>query len=89
MANYEVSVARRWENKATGRTASVHGAVPYTSEAEKANWAVATVGYTIFDRRSNTYGIGCAPFATAAEAQAWIDAKEAQEAEYRALYCKK
>lgn len=88
MANYEVVSSSRWVNKVNGRTASTHGAVPYTSEAEKADWEVRFCGYTIYNRRENTFGIGRAPFATEAEAQAWIDAKEAQEAEYRTLYCK-
>lgn len=75
---FEVVPSRRWKNSVTGATASIHGSVPYYNDADKANWSIEVVGFTILDKRFNRYGIGRSPFATAAEAQAWIDAEDAR-----------
>lgn len=72
MSRYEVVTARLWRRD-DGRTASVYGAVPWTSLTEKVRWQVVDVGFTIYDARRNTYGIGRVPFATREEAQAWVD----------------
>jgi hypothetical protein len=37
---------RVWENSVTGKTASIFGASPYTSEAGKLEWKVVTKGWT-------------------------------------------
>jgi hypothetical protein len=76
MNRYEVIPSRRWQS-AAGRTASIYGAVPYRSDAEKARdgWQVVTVGWTIRDNDRGTVGIGRAPFATRADADAWAAAR--------------
>lgn len=68
---YEVVTARRWIRD-DGATASIYGALPYRGEADKARWKIQEIGFTIFNTRSNTYGIGRAPFATRAEADEWV-----------------
>lgn len=69
----EVIPYRRWVHGATGRTASISGAVPYAHDAEAEGWAVEAYGYTV-RHPDGTTGLGRAPFTTAAEAQAWVDA---------------
>jgi hypothetical protein len=64
--------AKVWRHT-SGRTASVCGACPWTSEAERAAWALVVVGWTI-QHADGTRGIGRVPFKTREEAQAWIDA---------------
>lgn len=75
MPRYEVIPARLWRNRVTGATASVYGALPWTSEADKSNWEMASVGWTIRDNRDNTVGLGHKPWGTATAAQAFIDTK--------------
>lgn len=50
---YAVEIIPRkfWKNKVTGASASLYGAVPYLSEAEKEAWEVVENGYTT--RNSN------------------------------------
>ena len=69
---FEVIPARKWRNSATGATASLYGAAPYVSEADKADWTVETVGWTIRNNRDGTIGIGRSPFVTKEEADAYI-----------------
>jgi hypothetical protein len=80
---YTVETALRWVCT-DGRTASVYGAVPYLTEAEGRTWSVVPVGYTIYNLVTGTRGIGRAPFATEAEALAWIATAEARHAAYAA-----
>lgn len=68
----KVIPSRRWRNSVTGATASIYGAVPYVSDADKANWEVITVGYSI-QNDDGTVGQGRQPYATEAEAQAVLD----------------
>ena len=74
MARYEVVEARQWRNLRTGQTASIHGALPYFNAEQKQDWEMVTVGWTIYDVRLNTYGIGRAPWKTRAEAEEWVKA---------------
>lgn len=69
----QVIPARVWFNILTGATASVRGAVPYLSDAQKDDWVIKTVGYSI-QNDDGTIGQGRRPYATEAEAQAAIDA---------------
>jgi len=71
---YEVIESRRWQRD-DGTTASLYGSVPWVSDAERARWAIVTVGYTVRDNQRGTVGIGRAPWATQSEAQAWVDAR--------------
>lgn len=50
---WEIRESKRWVHN-SGRTASIYGAVPYTSDADKANWYIETCGYSFYDTRSNT-----------------------------------
>lgn len=67
----KVIPSRRWQH-VSGRTASVYGAVPYVSDADKADWEIVTVGYSI-QNDDGTVGQGRPPYATEAEAQAVLD----------------
>lgn len=64
----EVIESRHWVNSKTGQTASIYGAVPYTSETDKVNWSIQARGYTW--RLSNgTVGLGRQPVKTRLEAE--------------------
>lgn len=78
---YEVIESRRWQGPG-GREASIYGAVPYTNPAEKSQWKVVTVGYTVRNQRTGSVGIGRPPWKTRSEAQAWAD-KENQRLQAR------
>ena len=43
MNQIKVIPSKRWENKATGATASLYGAVPWVRDTDKRNWEVVTV----------------------------------------------
>jgi hypothetical protein len=58
---YEVVPKKLWVNKASGKTASVHGAVPYTSKEDEKNWELQDYGFTIHDKKDNTYGLASMP----------------------------
>lgn len=66
----EIILAKRWKNFKTGRTASIYGAVPYTSD--KADWHIETTGYTWLCS-DGTVGLGRIPAKTLQEAQQVMD----------------
>lgn len=68
---FEVIPYRVWLRD-DGKQASLYGAVPYLSDAEKARWQVVERGWTVRDNHFNTVGMGRTPFATREEAQAFI-----------------
>lgn len=71
MKPIEAIPSKRWRNKKTGAIASLYGAVPWTTPAEKADWEVETVGWTV--RNDNgTIGIGREPWKTKEEADAYV-----------------
>lgn len=63
----EVIESKRWINSRTGQTASIYGAVPYTSAADQLDWAVEAVGFT-WRCQDGTVGLGRRPVSTYAEA---------------------
>lgn len=63
----EVIPARHWVNVRNGRTASIYGAVPYTSNADKADWEVRESGWT-WQNDNGTIGLGRVPAKTREEA---------------------
>lgn len=65
---YEIVESKKWVNSITGATASIYGAVPYTSDSDKQNWSVETVGYTIRNNDTGIVGLGKPPFKTMYEA---------------------
>jgi hypothetical protein len=78
MTRYEVIESKSWKHD-DGRSASLYGAVPWTTEREKSQWKIVPRGYTVRDTTSGTVGIGRVPWATRAEAQAWADAANAKD----------
>jgi hypothetical protein len=71
MTRYDVIESRRWKRD-DGRTASIYGAVPWVSDAERGRWAIESVGFTVRDNQRGTVGIGRAPWPTREEAEAWV-----------------
>jgi len=69
---YEIIESKQWQCT-DGRTASIYGSCPYVSDADKAHWAIKTVGYTVRNTKTGTVGIGRKPFATLDEAQQFIN----------------
>lgn len=68
----KVIESKHWVNKVNGRTASIYGAAPYTSESEKAQWEIQKRGYTWLTDQG-TIGLCRMPVATEAEALAIMD----------------
>ena len=64
-----------WKHKATGATASLYGAVPWSGAKgdEKSDWEKVEVGWTI-RHPDGTIGIGQKPFHTKEEAEKWVEA---------------
>lgn len=56
----------------SGRTASLYGAAPWTSAADKANWSIESRGWTV-QNPDGTIGCGKPPCKTQAEAQELAD----------------
>lgn len=71
MKNGTVIESKRYKNVVTGATASIYGSCPWYTAAEEANWTVESNGWTI-EWSDGTVGIGKKPFATKAEAEAWL-----------------
>lgn len=69
--------ARSWFNVLTGQTASLYGACPWASEADRRNWELRTTGYT-WELSNGTIGIGRQPVGTEAEAVALMDRHNAR-----------
>lgn len=72
MARYEVIESKVWVGP-NGITASPYGSCPWTSEADKPNWQLKTVGWTVRNLITGTVGIGKLPFDSKKEAQDWVD----------------
>jgi len=72
MARYEVVESKVWKRD-DGKTASIYGSCPWTSDAEKSRWSLVTVGWNVRDTTLNTFGTGRAPFETREKAQALAD----------------
>ena len=53
MKRYEAIERKYWINSETGQKVSIYGAVPYISEAEKAQWKVETNGWVYRDNKTN------------------------------------
>lgn len=56
-----------WKSSVTGATASIHGAVPWTRDADKSKWQVIVAGYT-WQRDDGRIGLGRVPAKTLEEA---------------------
>lgn len=71
--------SRRWKHKATGATASLYGAVPWSGAPgdRKEDWILEDVGYTI-QWEDGTIGVGRPPFNSEAEAEAWLERDRAR-----------
>lgn len=70
-------VEHRYWRHTSGATASLRGAVPYTSEAGRAEWTVVRAGW-VWQYENGTVGNGRAPFATEEEARAGMVAENAR-----------
>ncbi len=68
----KVIPSRHWRNTKTQATASIYGAAPYNSDADKANWVIEVSGYTWLND-NGTIGLGRMPAATLEEAVEIMD----------------
>jgi len=57
MNAYEVIESKVW-TRDDGARASIYGAVPWVSEAEKARWSVVSQGWTVRNPRTGQVGVG-------------------------------
>jgi hypothetical protein len=87
MARYDVIESKVWKRD-DGATASPYGASPWTSAGEEKRWKLVPRGYTVRDNVLGTVGIGRVPWATRAEAQAWVDKEEIRREQSRAWAAK-
>lgn len=71
MKRYEVIEHCVWLRD-DGRRASIYGACPWTSDADKLRWVIFSDGYTVRDNVSNTVGLGHVPWKTKVEAELWV-----------------
>lgn len=82
----DVIESKRWINKVTGQTASIYGAVPYTSSSDKPNWTIEAVGFT-WQMDNGTIGLGRQPAKTRLEAVNFMDeynkARDLYASEYK------
>ena len=68
MEKYEIVEAKVWKHT-NGMTASIYGSCPWVSDADKPNWSLTVVGYTIRNNVLGIVGIGRTPFKTYDEAK--------------------
>lgn len=75
-SRYEIIESRVWIHATTGAKVSPYGAAPWCSEADRPNWTLTAVGYTVRDNRMGTVGIGRVPFLTREQAQVWVNCQQ-------------
>jgi len=72
MSKYEVIKAKQWRH-VNGATASIYGAVPWQSPAEKLNWTMEECGWTVLNPITGIVGVCRPPWATQEAAQKYAD----------------
>jgi hypothetical protein len=72
-----ISEYRYHHHLPSGRHASIYGACPWRSDAEKAQWELRTRGWT-WHLSDGTVGLGRVPAATREEAQQVMDSFNAR-----------
>lgn len=71
---YTVVPKKYWKHKTTGQRVSIHGAVPYSGDADKDEWEVVEDGWTVYNDITGTYGAySLKDDSTEAQAQAVAD----------------
>ncbi len=85
MTRCEVIEYKVWVH-ASGRKASIYGALPWISKAEESEWTLTRAGWTVRDNVTNTVGFGRVPFETEAPAHAFADEVNAKDAENAKRY---
>ncbi len=68
---FDLVESRRWICE-DGRTASIYGACPWLSDAERESWRIQVVGWTVQHKKTGTVGIGRAPWPTRKAAEDWL-----------------
>ncbi len=68
----EVIESKHWLNIQTGTTASIYGAVPWTTPAEETQWKIMVRGYT-WKLDNGTIGLGRQPVKTYEDALAVME----------------
>ena len=70
--NYIIKPYKKWYNNKTGQSASIYGSLPYFSNNINNEWQIITSGYTVYNTKTNTSGIGRKPFKTLKDAENWL-----------------
>ena len=68
---FNIVESKRWVCN-DGRTASIYSSCPWMSDAERDQWKVQIVGYTVQHKKTGTVGIGRKPWETLEDAQNWL-----------------
>jgi len=66
---YKVIESKVWRHKITGQSASIYGACPWTTLADKENWHIVSRGWTVENPYTNEVGICRPPWETREEAE--------------------
>lgn len=73
MNHYDIIRSKKWVNIITNQTASIYGGVPYITDNDKKNWIIKECGWTLYNNKLNTVGIGRKPFTTYFEALNYLN----------------
>jgi hypothetical protein len=68
---FDIIESKKWVCN-DGRTASIYGSCPWVSDADRDQWKVQIVGYTVQHKKTGTVGIGRKPWETLEDAQKWL-----------------
>ena len=68
---FDIIESKRWVSN-TGSTASIYGSAPWTSDADRDQWKIQIVGYTVQHKKTGTVGIGRKPWETKSDAEDWL-----------------
>ncbi len=68
---FEIIESKHWKH-ANGMTASIYGSCPWVSDADRHNWVLEVVGYTVRNIKTGTVGIVRKPFKTYEEAVEFV-----------------
>jgi len=78
---YEIIPYRVWVRD-DGRKASIYGAVPWTSQADKARWEMREYGFTVRNPVTGEVGACRPPFTTMEEAEMYVSKYDAPNHSY-------
>ena len=69
---YQVIESKVWR-RVCGRSASVYGAAPWVSEADRPNWSLEAQGWNVQNPHNGQVGLCRPPFKSRAEAESYAE----------------